>query len=244
VHAIGFVVALPAEARSVTRRRPGFDSLIRLPDGHWLTVSGAGPARAHAAALRLTEQKVSALVSWGCAAALAGHLQPGHLVLPERILGEQGDEHRIDGDWRERLAIRLPGKVMHLGGALIESSRVVSSRTEKLALHARTGGMALDMESAAVARAASHHNLPFLIVRAIADPAHLDFPEAVSLSLNPRGDVRMTQLLGHLARRPGQIGELLALGRAFGAALDTLHRVRRAAGQDFGFLPPAGGSPA
>lgn len=231
--AIGFVVALPAEARSLTHRSAPFESLIQLPDGHLMAVSGAGPERADIAARRLVAHDIQALVSWGCAAAIASHITPGHLVLPERILGEQGDEHHTDTLWRDQLAQSLPHHISREGGTLIESSGVVASKTQKQALHAQTGGLALDMESAAVARVAHSQKLPFLAVRAIADPAELDFPDAVSRALNPRGDVHIIRLLGHLARRPQQIGELLALGRAFNAAIKTLNHVRGAAGRNF-----------
>ena len=114
----------------------------------------------------------------------------------------------------------------------------VSSRSDKQAVNRETGAYAIDMESAAVARTADRHQHPFLAVRAIADPAHMDFPAAVTRALNPRGDVRMGRLLGHLALHPQEIPGLIALGRAFGAAMNTLHQVRRAAGADFGFPAP------
>lgn len=231
--AIGFVVALPAEARSLARRSAPFESLIRLPEGHFMAVSGAGPERAHIAAQRLTHHDIHALVSWGCAAAIAAPLESGHLVLPERILGDRGDLHATDTLWRQQLAQVLPARIVHSAGTLIESACVVATGAEKQALHAQTGGLALDMESAAIARVARHHKLPFMAIRAIADPVDFDFPDAVSRSLNPRGDVRMAQLLGHLALHPHQIGELLALGRAFNAAIKTLNHVRAAAGRNF-----------
>lgn len=235
---IGIIVALPDEARTLVRRRLGFDGLLELPEGHWLNVSGAGHARAREAASRLMERNVGGLMSWGCAAGIACHLRPGQLVLPEFILGEDGREHATDSTWRGRLSASLPAGFRAHGGLLTESTRVVATRAAKAALRAATGGIAADMESAAIARVAHAGNVPFLAVRAIADPAAMDFPSAVSLALNPRGDVRMTALLGQLARHPRQIGELIVLGRAFGAAMRTLTRVRRAAGPGFRFTAP------
>ena len=234
---IGIVVALPAEARSVARQRLAFDSLHELPGGHWLAVSGAGPERAEAAAGRLLDRQVGALLSWGCCAAIAGHLRPGHLLLPEQIHGEDGLSHPTDPAWRERLTARLPAQVTHHGGALRESGRVVASHAEKAALHQATGCLAIDMESGAIARTAASRQLPFLAIRAIADPAAMNFPAAVTRTLNPRGDVRLAALLGQIARHPAQIGELLALGQAFGAAMRTLRQIRQATGPDFSFHP-------
>jgi adenosylhomocysteine nucleosidase len=229
------VVALPAEGRTVIRQRLTFDTLQELPGGHWLTVSGAGPGRAGEAANRLLDREVDGLVSWGCAAATVHHLRPGHLILPALILGENGESHPADPAWRARLSIRMPEELVSHAGPLRESATVVPTHAAKTAIHAATGSIAVDMESGAIARTALANNLPFLAIRAIADPAAMDFPGAVSRALNPRGDVRILTLLAQLARHPREAGELIALGRAFGAALRTLHRVRRAAGPDFGF---------
>ena len=168
-----------------------------------------------------------------CAAAIAQHLQPGHLVLAEQIHGEDDQFHPTDTAWRTRLAEGLPANLTMASGIIRESRRVLGTRTEKAALQQKTGALAVDMESGAIARTAGSHQLPFLAVRAIADPAGMDFPAAVTRSLNPRGDVRMIELLGHLARRPGQIPDLIRLGQAFGAAMHTLHQVRQHAGSDF-----------
>jgi adenosylhomocysteine nucleosidase len=239
VPSIGIVVALPAEARSLVRQRLGFESLHELPEGHWLTVSGAGPDAADRAVNRLIERKVNALISWGCAAAIAEHLVPGHLVLAEHIHGEDDQLHTTDTTWRQRLAANLHPQLKTQSGAIRESRRVVGTRTEKASLHQQTGAVAVDMESGAIARRARAHNLPFLAVRAIADPAMMDFPGAVTRSLNPRGDVRILELLSHIARRPGEIPDLIRLGQAFGAAVRTLQQVRQHAGPDFSFTPPS-----
>lgn len=235
---LGIVIALPAEARSLDRRRVDFASQLELAEGHWLCISGAGPERATEAALALIERRVDGLISWGCAAALAEHLRPGHLVLADRVRGTDDECHVTDAGWRGRLAERLPRHLSQHTGALHESPRIVATHAEKRSLHQATGSLAVDMESAAIARAARASGLPFLAVRAIADHAAMNLPAAVLKALNPRGDVRMGVLLAHIARRPREIPELMALGRAFGAAMRTLGEVRVAAGPNFGFPHP------
>lgn len=232
---IGFIVALPAEAPSLTRQRVDFDSLLPLPEGHWLAISGAGPDAAHEAATRLLAQGTTALVSWGCAAALAPDLKPGALVIPNRILGAKGDTLPVSPEWRGRLVQALTPTIPVIDGALQESRRIVATPAEKHALHLGTHAVAVDMESAAIARVAQRAQRPFLAVRVIADSAQMPLPAAVAQSLNPRGDVRMGDLLRHLVRHPGQIPELIRLGQAFGAALKTLRRVRALSGADCRF---------
>jgi len=237
VPSIGIVVALPAEARSLVRRKMDFATHVELAEGHWLYVSGAGPERATEAALALIERRVEGLISWGCAAALADHLRPGHLILAEQVRGADDEFHATDQAWRRRLAERLPRHLAHHEGPLQESSGFVATHGEKRSLHRATGSLAVDMESAAIARAARANGLPFLTVRAIADDAAMSLPGAVLNALNPRGDVRLGVLLAHIARHPREIPELMVLGRAFGAAMRTLGAVREAAGPHFGFPP-------
>jgi adenosylhomocysteine nucleosidase len=242
-NSIGFLVALPDEARSLGCRRAAFGAVLPLPEGHWLAVSGTGPVAAGAAATRLLGQGAQALVSWGCAAALAPELRPGYLALPATVLGADGTEHPTDVDWRRRLEQSLSPALLTVSGPLLESRSIVAGAADKQSLHAATGAVALDMESAAVARLARSRNLPFLAVRAIADPATMSLPEAVALALDDRGGVHLGKLLGHALRHPAEFVRLARLGRAFGAAVDTLRRARRTAGPDLHYfpLPPTAG---
>jgi len=121
---------------------------------------------------------------------------------------------------------------------LLESPHFVPGPPEKRELGAATGAIAVDMESAAIAAVAAAHGLPFLAVRTIADPLSMRLPEAVTVALNPRGDVRLGTLLSHVLQNPPEMFELVRLGRAFGAAVTTLRRVRRLSGADCCFASP------
>lgn len=238
---VGFIAALPAESRSLYRRGLGFDGVAALPGGHCLTVSGTGPENARRAALRLLDEGVVALVSWGCAAALAPSLKPGDLAVPERILGTDGRVHTVDAEWRGRFVSALTPTISPVAGTLAESPEIVPDPAAKKALHSATGAEAVDMESAAIARVAEARGLPFLAVRAIADSASMRLPHAVMIALTPRGDVRLAILLSQLLRHPGQLGELLGLGRAFGMSMAGLRLARSLAGESFCLPAVAGG---
>ena len=233
MQSIGILVALPDEGRTLIRRRLSFESLTPLPQGHWLAVSGAGPDAAERHAQTLVAQGVSGLISWGCAAALHEALAPGSLLLPDRILSAQGIYHAVDLDWHARVKAVLELQHAPRTEVLIESTEVVASAEDKRALHYASGAYSVDMESAAVARLAAVRNLPFLVVRSVADPAGLDFPPALLNALNPRGDVRMGPLLAGLLRQPRAISGLMSLGRHFNAAMKTLHSARSLLGEDF-----------
>jgi adenosylhomocysteine nucleosidase len=218
VKRIGIVVALAAERRSLKSRR--------LSEcGGLVAVSGAGPRAARAAALRLVADGADGLVSWGCAAALAPVLKPGDLVLPSRIIGADGSPLETTRSWRDGLSARLAGRLPVRQGVLAESVEIVSTPAEKQALHAATSAIALDMESASVARAAQASGLPFLAVRAIADPAAMRVPGAVSEAMDEDGQVRLSKLLVHALLNPGDLIGLAQIGWHFRAALKTLRVV-------------------
>lgn len=238
---IGFVIALPAEARTLARRRAGFGELLELAGGHRLIVSGAGPNHAHSAASRLLEHKVDALVSWGCAAALDPTLNPGDLVLPDHILAPDGFEHTVCFEWHERVRRALAPVLRITTGPLLGSSKIIAGSAEKQELHLDRGAIAVDMESASVASVAKARGLPFLAVRAIADPARMSLPDSVTIAMDERGDVKLPKLLRHALAHPADFIALARLGKAFYAATDTLRRTALILGTDLSLKPSADG---
>jgi adenosylhomocysteine nucleosidase len=243
MNAIGILVALPDEGRTLLRQRLRFESLHGLPGGHWLAVSGAGPDAAHQHAELLIQKGVSGIVSWGCAAALHPDLNPGQLLLPHTIQGSDGKRHTVAQSWHQAVQRQLTPDHHPITEILVESRTVVAKGEDKRALHQDTGAHAVDMESAAVARIAEAMGLPFLVIRSVADPASLDFPPTLLAALNPRGDVKMSRLLGGLALKPKAIPELMALGRHFNQAMATLTDVRARLNDDFHFPHPTSNTP-
>ncbi len=223
--AIGYVIALPLECRSLTRRPVRRLSTLEIAPNHWIRVSGAGAANAEAAADELIARGVRRLISWGCAGALTDHLLPGDIVLAESVCGAEGHRHRFCERWRSRLEHRLAGHLSLHHGTIAHSTHVVDTAAAKRELGRSTGGVAVDMESAAVLRAAERRGLPCIAVRAVADRAATPMPQSVLHALDPHGEVQLGKLLPALARRPGDLPELLHLNRCFRAAIRSLARV-------------------
>ncbi|MDP9095047.1 MAG: phosphorylase, partial [Pseudomonadota bacterium] len=134
---LGIVVGLEAEAQ-IARR---FGVPVQVGGGH---AQGA-----EAAAIRLIEQNVLGLISFGLAGGLDPGLMPGALVVPAAVL-LGADRWDADIAIMQRLGGTTPGSIY--GGG-----QIVASAAAKAALHARTGAVAVDLESAAVARTARQH---------------------------------------------------------------------------------------
>jgi len=225
VKRIGIVVALPAEARSLYRKGLPTGKPFPLDDRRLVIVSGAGPAAAAHAAGTLAAAGVDGLVGWGCAAALSPRLRPGDLILPTAILSAQDESLTTSASWTRHVAHRLAGRTTRYDGPLAGSDGIVASAADKRDRFQRTGALALDMESAALARSAQAHALPFLAVRAIADPADMDLPASIQVAMDDRGQVRLARLFGHALRQPGDFIGMARLGFHFRAAMGTLKTV-------------------
>ncbi len=215
---LGIVVALPAECRSLTRQRVQIGQMCQLAPGILLQAAGVGSARALAAAETLLKVGACALLSWGCAAALAPGLATGTLLLPRSFVTPQGFEATADPSWWSRLSQVLADSLPLITAPLAGSASVLATPAQKQALYQTSGAAAADMESAFLARWAAERRLPFAALRAIADTAMTAIPASVLAAEDGQGGISLPRLLGRLLYCPGQLGELIALGRQFRAA--------------------------
>jgi adenosylhomocysteine nucleosidase len=198
--------------------------------------SGGSSERARLEAARLVAEGAAALVSFGLAGGLARDLRPGALLLPESVRSPDGRSIPTDPRWRERLWTRLRRRGLAAAGdAVAGSDQVVATAAAKRGLHATAGAGAVDMESHAIAAVASDAGVPFLILRAIADPYDRAIPQAALETVMPDGRVRVLAVLGGVIREPGQLIALVRLGRDTAAALATLRRAATLAGPDLSY---------
>ena len=206
----GIVVGLAAEAR------------IARPLGARIAIGGGTAAGAARAADDLAPH-VSALISFGLAGGLDPALAPGALLVPALVLAD-------DEQWPTdpALCARLGGPTP---GALFGDGAILATAAAKAALHARTGAVAVDLESAAVARAAARHGLPFAVLRAVCDPAGRNLPRAALIALDGQGRIGALRVAAAVLARPGDIPALIALGRDAARARHALVTRVRAIGR-------------
>lgn len=215
---IGFVTGVLREAAC----------LGGLPEPRMAACSGADFDRAEMEAGRLLERGATALVSFGLAGGLVDGLAAGALLVPDAVVTEAGERFVADPIWR-RLSLGVFGSGLSQSGSdiLVTTTIPVTTTAAKRALAERTGAAAVDMESAAVARVAAKAGVPFLVVRAVADPVARGLPAAALAAVGPGGRVRPLAALAALAKAPHQIGTLLLLSLDSAAGLATLRRTAR-----------------
>lgn len=183
--------------------------------------SGVDP---YAVAQRLLDEGAAGLISFGIAGGLAPLVTPGTLVVATAVIG---DEMTIpaSADWRHALLGALP---QARAGAIVGASRPAVTVEDKAGLHARTGALAVDLESYAVARACRERGRPFAVLRAVADPAGRALPPAALTGLDGEGKMAPGAVLGQVLRDPGQLIGLCRLGLDLARAMAALNAAARA----------------
>lgn len=232
---LGLVVALSSEARfmvgrGVWQRRSGWPirRLQVVDDAELVCIrSGTGPENAYSAARQLIAEDVSALVVAGVAGGLNPALKVGDLIVPDTVVEKTENGRCLR--WRthtvcvslgfERLISK--GLCAHRG-ILFSSQHVCLTTQSKDEVFRCSGAHAVDMESAAVGRAASEADLDFYAFRAVCDPANTSIPGDLIDVLKENGSVDWTELFVRLIRRPSLFGEILRLQRGLSAALKAL----------------------
>lgn len=190
---IGFVVGLRAEARLL--RKYAF----------MVGIGGGFPAGAARAAEDLIAKGAEALISFGLAGGLDPNFAPGAILIPEIVLDIEQNYlcDRRMADWI--------GKITN--HSVFAGADIAVTAAQKSRLFQRTNATAIDLESGAVARVAASHNIPFAVLRAIADPAERDLPPAALMALNAAGKISLGPILGSVLSHPGQIPALIALAK-------------------------------
>lgn len=221
----GVLVALPEELRTLSKTKIKQGECFSMSDNTLVTLAGSGSDNASKAAQSLLNHGAQQLISWGCAGALAPHLKSGDLIIPALILTQDNTQLATDASWSKLIINSLQPVIKCYDGMLVESAAIISKAQDKAELFKQTQALAVDMESAAVARTAQQANIPFIAVRSIIDPADLDLPNAINHAMTDKGIVSIPKLLIYLCSHPQELPSLINTALYFNKARKTLTSV-------------------
>jgi hopanoid-associated phosphorylase len=198
-----------------------------------VAVAGGGDVRSLADKLAALHGDIRGVISFGLAGGLSPLLKAGDVVVGESVQivhahlgarsGKGPDTIHCDEHWRVSLAASLAGAHQ---GPVAASETILADAGDKAALFARTGALAVDMESAAAARFAQARKLPLAVLRVISDDARHVLPQAALVAMTPDGGIALGRVLGSLLRHPLQVPGLIRTARTSGKAFRTLLRCR------------------
>ena len=210
---IAVVCAVPAERRALAE--------LAGPELE-IHVSGIGAAAAERTAAAVTARPLRALVTAGFCGALSPDLRVGDLVAPDAVRDEAtGETFAPDPE----MLAAAPGA----RGTLVSARRIARTPADRALLE----GVAVDLESATLARASGAAGIPFLALRAVTDEARHRLPDFDRL-MDAAGRLTPGAGLLYFLRHPREVPALVRLGpaarvagRALRAGLEqTLGRLR------------------
>lgn len=190
---IAVVCALEIERRALAGlERPGVE----------IHVSGMGADAARALGERLTQRPLRAVIATGFCGALVPRLEVGSVIVAERVVHENtGDVFEADN----LMLAAAEGR----RGTLVSAREVARTPADRAALQ----GLAVDLESAALARAAREADVPFIAIRAVSDRFRDRIPDILEM-LDHVGRPDRRALAVFAARHPREIRRLVRLGRS------------------------------
>jgi len=243
VKQLGIIAALPAEAKCLAgytgkKNSPithTVASPLQIADNVLLIISGIGAGQATIAAKALLDHGAGALLSWGCAGALSTHLKPGALLLPLSIQAQTSVSFDTDRAWHTRLSRILAVKCNICTDPLLTSIDIITNVPQKQALHQSGGAVAVDMESAAIAMVAQEADIPFMVIRAIADDASTTIPNCITMAMDQYGSISYARMVSLLLMHPASWLHLMRLQQQFRAAKSTLSLAAKTLGPNLLF---------
>ncbi len=222
---LGIIAALPAEANCLTKKKLNVCSPVEIQQDIFLCLSGMGYDSARRSSQQLIELGIDALISWGLAGSIDVSLKSGDLLLARNVTGNE-QSWATHADWLNKLQIECQHSSFSTLNADIASvSDICASISDKKNLSLKSGAIAVDMESSAIAELAATNNIDFLVIRAIADDADTSIPDAVLKYTDSLGKPDPIPFLLSCLKKPGQLKDLIKLAKCYKQALKTLKHI-------------------
>ena len=218
---IGVVSALKDEADRFSRHLRIYAARHNGALETEIVRTGLGEERVIKALENAFQAPPDALIVFGTAAGIDPSLKPGDLVAYTTVntfKHSQVSTSKALNDYL--LAVLTPLNPQHGKGLSVVEA--VCSVEEKRQLYDSESCLCVDMESAAIARWAVQHKVPFACLRAIVDGADRAVPSAALAGLRPDGTTDALATCIALLKNPGQFAGLVRLARDYNTAMNKL----------------------
>ncbi|MGY8768099.1 MAG: phosphorylase family protein, partial [Pirellulales bacterium] len=177
---------------------------------------------ANATQLILQSRQPKSVVSAGFATGLIVEARKGHMVMANEVTNTAGETLAIPFAISEEEAANSKG--LHVG-RLLTVNKIISKVNQKQELAEKHQAIALDMETAAVAKICAEHQVRFMSVRIITDSLMDQLPRHLEHILKQK---KTTSMLGAAAsaliNNPSSIKEMWNLRDVAMKASDKLAR--------------------
>ena len=168
-----------------------------------------------------TDLPIGCLIVCGFCGGLLETAEPGSLILADKVTTEKET-------FLPDVTLFAAAETLHLpdvkvqNGTLVTVDKVVTTAAEKRGLAARTGAIAVDMETAGAVRVAQERGIPWLAVRAITDGLNDELPLDFNALANPDGSINRGRIIRATLAHPHKIPALIRLGQRSSLAANNL----------------------
>ncbi len=229
---IGLIAAMPEETRPLLRlagkyrkeKMDGFQA-YRFTFGEekvLLVQSGMGLDNAAEAAHALVKAKPCIVVNFGFCGAVKAGPRVGDIMVAQRILLNKGELFSPQSGIVEEEAKRLARSLADTftdrefqvhGGAFVTTAEISSKAEMASLVPTWAPNPVLEMETAAVAKAAARGEVPILAVRGVSDDASEELGFSIAELTDSRMKIRLVKVLCTVARKPWILPQMLRLAR-------------------------------
>ncbi len=229
---IGLIAAMPEEIRPLLRlagkyKKEKIEGFRAYRFGYGeekvlLLQSGMGIDNAVSAAHALIKAKPCIIVNFGFCGAVKAGPRVGDIMVAQRILLNRGNLFSPQSGIIEEEAKRLTRSLSDLfndkgfrvhGGAFVTAAEIRSKAEMATMVPSWAPNPVLEMETAAVAKAAAKEGVPFLAVRGVSDDAGEELGFSISELSDGRMKIRLVKVLLTVARKPWIVPQMLRLAR-------------------------------
>lgn len=228
---LGLITALPIEGKLICPNI-GYQQSMQINNSLIAHVSGIGEQNAKAAAEKLLTAGAKALISFGTAGGIKPQLKSGTLLLPKVVFQPDSKNVTITPQLYQLFSDRLHKYFVNdpiniNTESLIHSKQMVFDRCAKLKLYQSTPAIATDMESYAIGKVATQARVPFMVIRAIADPAEMSLPSFINDIFHSNGEIKYAKLISTLVTNYWELPNVIRMQRHFAHAKFTLAKVAK-----------------
>ena len=156
------------------------------------------------------EERIGRALIVGLCGGLEPTLKSASVISPAEVLDD------VTG------RVLWPEDARRGSGRLLTRDHLVTTPSEKAAIHRRSGAVAVDMETAAAAAVCANRGVAWTCRRAVGDTAEQELPAHLNAWIDEEGRPRYAAIAGALLRRPAYIRELRELRRQTAAAARSL----------------------
>jgi len=176
------------------------------------------------------ENPAALVVSTGFCGGLSDALKVGDIVAAHNIVGiDAGGLPAPQNLVRAKMLVenQIAGaldaaKLRWECGSIVCSREPILKSEDKRALHVKSGAIAVDMESFALAESVDAAGTAVVVLRAVSDSVEDELPAEVAEFLDERGKVRVGKITRFVLKRPANITRLMSLKKRADKAAASL----------------------